>query len=168
MPTNREIHAAITQDADFWDDWDAVPDDKKLGPSGRNVVLRAAKRAFGVNVTFAESDRGAVAKAVFNGTVPAYPANSNLGITANTCKEQKPVKFLETITYLNGTDISKVDVNAAFTMISAKEAEVERLEKLANKPKLVVDQIAKIKDEIAEAVAALDAANAKKADTPAA
>lgn len=64
---------------------------------------------------------------------------------------------IETITYINDTNVTDYDALAQAQMVEKYEAEIARLEAFTTKPKKVVALIAEMKADLAAAVAAFDA-----------
>jgi hypothetical protein len=89
---------------------------------------------------------------------PAQPAQPK------TNKEipMDEILIIEQRTYVNGIDIASLPVSTVVNKIAAATKAIDELEKLAVKPRVIVDDIAKRREGLAALVAALDAEYAKK------
>lgn len=88
-------------------------------------------------------------------------AAEHLSNVSNSLKEiimSKTTEIIkiETKTFVNGVDISTMEDSAIYQLIATQEAEIEKLDKIKNKPKKLKDEITKRQDGITALVAYLD------------
>lgn len=94
---------------------------------------------------------------------PAPPSHLDRAIAeqrsyySSTTKETAMSLKIETITFVNGSDISKLTVDSLVSLISSTEKEIEKLEALNSKPKKVLAKINELKTGLAELVKHADA-----------
>jgi hypothetical protein len=150
----NQIHYDLVNDSAFMREWKSLCSKDRGGAVGRNVILRAAKARYGDTVSFPIAARESVQLWLNSGVVARKPDVTPQ--PAQLKKESTPVKFFETINYVNGRDVKSLKPSEIVSAIAAKEAEVESLKKAKAQPKMVLREIAKIEGEIAGLTAFLD------------
>ena len=132
--------------------------------ANRNILLRAIKAEFGREICFGEDERRDMIDWRSNDDYDDYgalvnqaPTPAQLGRISSTAQKEPPV-FFETKHFILGQDVSKMTVEQIVSAIALQEAQIEHLDKLKNKPKVVIDAIAAKRAAIDAAIAQLDGA----------